>query len=218
MAPPTQSKTDARFVRVEQKLHSTAIALAALTPVEKLSVADVAKKAGVNRTTFYNHADSPAQLLQAALRNELDAMRAAFLETSESEIVNFRAVWTAAAHETATHVERFDPIYAHDFATANGGPISALLSQHIAESMRLLFDRRPDLLPPHDDLDSAFLRTAYSASLGAGLTAVLREWRRMGGMNVDDYVAAVLDTLPLWMLDSDGKAHPVSRRTTKESK
>lgn len=215
MSAAQPRSADARFAKAERRLHDAAIALAAHTPLDALTVTAVTREAGVNRATFYNHARTPAHLLQSALRADLDRMRAEFLASAAAPASDLHELWATAATETADHVGRYARIYAHDFDSDHGA-VSTMLAQHISQSMLLLMDERPDLLPPHPDLTGEFLRSAYADSLGAGLTAVLRAWYRRERHDLADYIAAVLDTLPMWMLTQTSPAHNAPARTMKE--
>ena len=63
---------DARQLRSRSKLFAAILELAADVRAEDLSVTEVASAAGVHRSTFYEHAESPAALLREALEAELD--------------------------------------------------------------------------------------------------------------------------------------------------
>ena len=191
---------DARVARTQQQLRSAALTLAAEAPIESISVADLAREAGINRATFYKHADSPTQLLWDALVEDLDVMRAGFLEHAAAPTIDFVALWRQAAHDTAAHVARFEGIYRQGCTEGVSGAVHALLSRHIAVSMQELFERNPTLLPKRRPADRALLAAAYASYLGHGLTAILREWFCSGAEDVDVYADAVINALPTWML------------------
>ena len=190
---------DARVARTQRQLRSAALTLAADTPIEEVSVADLAREAGINRATFYKHADSPLQVLREALIDDLDALRDGFLTDAADPHVDFVALWRQAAQATAEHVARFEPIYRRGFADDASGSLADLLSRHIADSMEALFLERPDLLPAHKRRDHALLSAAFAAYLGHGLTGILRVWFADGTRNVRVYADAVVSALPVWM-------------------
>lgn len=198
--PSTSSPVDARVVRTQRKLRAAALALASDVPIDDISVADLAREAGINRATFYKHADSPLQVLREALVDDLDAMRAGFLLDAAAVDVDFTDVWRRAAHDTAAHAARFEVIYRRGFADDASGAIPTLLSRHIANSMEALFLERPDLLPAHRSADAPLLSAAYAAYLGHGLTAILQVWFNSGSDDVEVYSEAVVGALPNWML------------------
>ena len=72
---------DARQKRSQVALHRAIIDLATARDVSSLTVSEITDRAGVNRSTFYAHATSAAELLCAALAAELDAIRDEYLDT-----------------------------------------------------------------------------------------------------------------------------------------
>lgn len=64
--------SDPRYVRSQKKLFKAIISLASDLPLEKITVTSIADKAGVHRSTVYEHADSPKQLLHKAISQELE--------------------------------------------------------------------------------------------------------------------------------------------------
>lgn len=191
---------DARARRTRTSLREAALTLAAEAPIETITVADLARAAGINRATFYKHADSPLQLLGGALIDDLDAIRGRFLIDAAAPTVDFTALWTRAAHLTVAHVERFEAVYRCDFGPDAHGSLQAVLSRHIAHSMQQLFAERPDLLPEHDAREEAFLINALAAFLGHGLMGILHRWFHSEPRDTVAYTHAVLAALPAWML------------------
>ena len=57
------------------RLAAAVLELAVEQDISKASVAQVARRAGINRTTFYKYSSSPVQLLVSVLAHELDEVR-----------------------------------------------------------------------------------------------------------------------------------------------
>lgn len=74
-----KSQADPRWTRSRNALREAVLELAATQPVSKISVRSLTKQAGVDRSTFYNHAATPQELLQDILREEIDELYDAFL-------------------------------------------------------------------------------------------------------------------------------------------
>lgn len=64
--------TDPRFIRSQARLHDAILRLASADAPATITVTDLAKEAGVHRSTVYEHAESPEQLLRQAIVTELD--------------------------------------------------------------------------------------------------------------------------------------------------
>lgn len=58
---------DKRQVKTKQKLADAILSLAATKAVSEITVSEIAQHAGINRSTFYQHATGPADLLQSTL-------------------------------------------------------------------------------------------------------------------------------------------------------
>ena len=60
-----RTQDDPRYLRARDRLIEVLRELAAQRPAELLTVSEIAARAGVSRTTFYAHAQTPADLLAA---------------------------------------------------------------------------------------------------------------------------------------------------------
>src|SRR3546814_16021520 len=66
---------DPRVERTRARLAEAVLALAAERDITTASVSELTRRAGVNRSTFYAHADTPVELLTRVLAAELDDVR-----------------------------------------------------------------------------------------------------------------------------------------------
>lgn len=130
---------DARSRRSLERLSAAVLTLAADAAVQSLSVTEIARAAGVHRSTFYEHSDSPAHLLRTTLLAELDETRGRHLAGEEPRD------WGAAVRTTTLdvldHLERHQAVYLRSLADPADGTLSALLSEHFCASVVLLLDR-----------------------------------------------------------------------------
>jgi len=128
---------DARQRRSLEKLTRAILKLASDGPVDALSVSQVAELAGVHRSTFYEHASSPTDLLQTALRNELDALREEFLGgvTAADVATAVTGVTEAVLHHVDSHASIYQRALGAGSAAAS---LHSMLSAHFQESTRLL--------------------------------------------------------------------------------
>src|SRR4051794_17140308 len=127
---------DVRQVRTRSRLHAAVLEAARDTPVGDLSVTELARAAGVHRSTFYEHATSPGDLLREALLAELDDLRADLLSAPGSDTDEAVAEVTRRVLE---HVRRHAPIYRRGLASDAGpGSLEGMLADHFLESSRQL--------------------------------------------------------------------------------
>lgn len=202
MAKSALSATDARVVRTRKNLRDAALKLAADGHVGDITVAELARAAQINRATFYKHAQSPLQVLQEALIEDLNSLRASFLIDSLSKSTDLAALWIHTTEATADHLQRFEMIYKIGLAPDSDGTMLNLISQHITTSMEALFIERPDLLPKHAGQDDELVRNAYASFIGLGLAGIMQRWFNSEDRSIDVYKSLVINALPVWMTES----------------
>ena len=130
---------DARARRSLERLSTAVLELAAVKNPETLSVAEIARTAGVHRSTFYEHSDSPSALLRQVLRGELDEARERFLGGTHDRD------WDVAVRETTlavlVHLEAHRDVYLRSLASPADASLRSLLSEHFRASIHFLFER-----------------------------------------------------------------------------
>lgn len=184
---------DARQRRSQTKLFAAILELADGSRVEELTVTQVASQAGVHRSTFYEHADSPATLLRAALQLELDDARQRYLShvSNDSLPAAIRDVTLAVL----VHVQQHAGIYRRGLA--DGGTLHDFLSGHFQESARLLVEQgflEPPTVPgvAHEMLVDASSRYVADGTVGA-----IAVWLENPG-SPTDFLSVVTELLPRW--------------------
>jgi AcrR family transcriptional regulator len=90
----------------------------------------------VHRSTFYEHAASPGDLLRQALLADLDALRADLLSAPEADTDEAVA---AATRRVLEHVREHAPIYRRGLGPDSGpAGLDGMLGDHFLESSRQL--------------------------------------------------------------------------------
>lgn len=164
---------DPRLLRSRRRLHEAVLHLAATTPLTDLSATAVAEAAGVHRSTFYEHATSPEDLLRSALGAELDELRAALLEEPDRP--------SGAAMEEVTgrvleHVVRHAAIYRRGLADDAGG-LHALLAEHFVGSLRALDEQGRLTWPgPVPGVAADVVRDAAARFVALGTVGAIQAW------------------------------------------
>lgn len=129
---------DPRARRSWERLSTAILALAQEGDPERLTAAQVSAAAGVNRSTFYQHASSPPALLRAVLSAELDAVRTAHLQSAGM----------AAAVEALTlgvihHLDAHRQIYRKALGPDGGASgLHTMLGAHFEQSALLMLEQR----------------------------------------------------------------------------
>ncbi|MEZ0165172.1 TetR/AcrR family transcriptional regulator [Kineococcus sp. LSe6-4] len=180
---------DARAQRSLERLSTAVLALAADRAPEALSVAEIARTAGVHRSTFYEHSDSPSALLRAVLRDELDDARERHLGGSAGR--DWSSAVAAVTREVLEHLERHRAVYLRSLASPADGTLRTLLAEHFRASILLLGERGVVRSPVADlDLVARFVAEGTVGALSSWLT---REHR-----DPDAFLAAFAQLVPPW--------------------
>jgi AcrR family transcriptional regulator len=182
---PRQQKTRAR-------LAEAVLALATECPISEVTVSELAAKAGVHRSTFYEHAASPIDLLQSVLRDELDEIRGHYLVGSTPE--QAAAVITSTTERVLRHIDKHDAIYRRGLGEGSGSAsLQPLLSSHFRGSIDLLFSQGSVALPPRLDRDTA------SAYIADGTVGAIEVWLRAPSpRDLGAFLAQIARSAPAW--------------------
>jgi AcrR family transcriptional regulator len=160
---------DARFVRSRERLHAAVLELAAERSLAGLTVTSIADRAGVHRSTFYEHAANPGQLLQAALAVDLDALRERHLRGVDAE--HLPDALRAVTRGVFAHVDERAAIYSR-LDDVGGVALQSFLSGHFLESNRMLLRQGALVM---DDL-TATQRQAAARFVADGVVGVIAAW------------------------------------------
>jgi AcrR family transcriptional regulator len=165
---------DARQRRTRAALHAAVLALAAEGDPGEITVTALAERAGVHRSTVYEHGGSPLGVLQAALAEELDALR-------EQHLRDVPAEQTAAALREVTlgvfaHVERHAAVY-RNLDGASGATLHAFLSEHFQTSTRMLLAQASLSIPfAVAGVDPALVEDATVRYVADGVVGLIAVW------------------------------------------
>ena len=184
---------DARQRRSRSKLFAGVLELATDRRAEELTVTEVAHRAGVHRSTFYEHADSPTTLLRAALQSELDDARERYLTHLDSGSLPdaLRDVTLAVL----VHVQQHAEIYRRGLA--EGGPLHDFLSGHFQGSARLLLEQGFLQPPVVVGVPRAVLADASSRYVADGTVGAIAVWLENPG-SPEDFLSVVAALVPPW--------------------
>ncbi|XVU27585.1 TetR/AcrR family transcriptional regulator [Actinoplanes sp. CA-054009] len=191
---------DVRVQRTRTRLREAVVRLAADRPVEDVPVADLVRAARVNRTTFYQHATSPAAVLSELLYEDLDAMRADLIAGFAEAALPPRAIWERSAAAMADHLTRFDALYTAGLVGHRSATLYRLLVDHFATTATTFLEQNPTLLPPGAGTPSWRTRT-HGAFLAHGTAGVVEAWlSQPPPRDPALFVTAAVEVLPPWVL------------------
>lgn len=207
---------DARAQRTVAAMHQAILELAETEQVQDLSVAQVAKAAGLNRVTFYNHASSPTALLTAALSLELDMIRAQYLQSAlplyspEGGIVG-----AVGAHIVVRHA-----IYCRNLPPNGHGFLADFLTDHFAESARMLLAAHPPLhpsVPGQSTLPGSVTERATAQFIAHGAVGAIAAWVHGPVPLIPEQIASLIQNLmPPWWLAATNSQPSTDLSTTQD--
>lgn len=134
---------DPRFLRSQERLHDAIMDLAAHQSPESITVTQLAQKARVHRSTVYEHADSPQQLLRQAINTDLDAIVAEQGVGTQTDVSPRDAILRAL-----DYLESRADLY-QKMAHESGAIIADTLASHFARTMTVLLAQQGIELPSH---------------------------------------------------------------------
>jgi AcrR family transcriptional regulator len=193
---------DPRQQRTADALRRTILEVAAEKPIDQVQVTEIARRAGITRSTFYNQGSTPSALLAGYFAEELDAVRAGFEERREDDDGNLAEVWAESERELVEHVLRHAAVYERDLADSTSGHLGAtlrnLLVGHIEVSLRehLAADRR--VAAAAGELE----RQMYAAFVAQGTVGAFEIWLRSPPpRDAEAATRAILRSLPEWWFE-----------------
>ncbi|MFE5242965.1 MULTISPECIES: TetR/AcrR family transcriptional regulator [unclassified Streptomyces] len=199
------SALDVRVRRTRNRLREAAVRLASQRPVEDVAVADLVRDARVNRTTFYKHAASPAEVLEQVLYADLDRVRAGWIADTLAAELPVGEIWERASGALLDHLERYDALYTAGLVGRRSAVLHRLLVDHFAASVRDLIARDPAILPAGEG-PAAWRLEAYSRFVAHGEAGLVEAWLALPAPRDRRlFVSAVVSVLPSWLAS---RPHP----------
>jgi AcrR family transcriptional regulator len=199
---------DARFERTRMRLRAVVLALASERDITTASVAELTRRAAINRSTFYSHAQTPIQLLTSVLSQDLDEVRQRTAAHLERDGLLFRDVTRTTLNDIADHVVRHEGVYG---STSRGSSMYALrvvLAEHVEQSVLTLF-QEGFVIPPLAGPESAVLQAAFIAH---GVAAAVEAWLRLPPPRDKEMLLRAVESMyPTWYAPrSNSNGHPTA--------
>jgi AcrR family transcriptional regulator len=162
---------DSRQRRTQEKLFSAILELAQHNSAGDITASETAARAQVNRSTFYEHAESPAHLLRAALRSEMMAIQEANYDdvpehTTENNL--------RATHDVLDHIEKHAAIYSRGLGRNDDTSLHSMLSGVFSSTVQRMIEN--DVIDLPAGLKEAPGPAALARFLGDGTVGIVDAW------------------------------------------
>ncbi len=156
---------DPRVARTRRRLQEALFDLAKERGIAELSVSDVAERAGVNRSTFYQHYSD----LDTVLADALDSSAA----LAGAQLDKFLVLGPQTPEPLVTflcHIYDNAPVYRQAFSGARAGSVLARLQAHIRGAIDHVSITATSEAPPAIPLD------IIAAGVTGSIVGVIAEW------------------------------------------
>lgn len=197
-------QTDARTLRTRARLAEAVLSLAIERDVTTASVAELTRRAGINRSTFYEHAESPVQLLTRILSADLDTVRSKNVALLDADHRALNTIRRTGVREVVEHALRYEAIYGGGHASS-AFALRVVLAEHLEHSALILIQKGV-LKPPIRDEVAAPIFAAFH---GHGLAAAIEAWLRLPApRDIELILDAVEGAYPAWLAHAADTAAP----------
>lgn len=199
---------DPRFQQVEAKLRAAVVEMARVKAAEHINVSELAAAAGISRTTFYKHAESPAALLARViidqLRPSLDPLTALLSTAGPDYLLRWRDHFVSFL----LSIKEDPELYRRVFDSETDVVVRSLVSKYL-ESVYHAYVKEFVAKVDDDFLTDLWVEMAASQQVHNTIV-VISAWIRTGMRDSADAVAATyLSIAPPWQLAKftpDGRA------------
>jgi AcrR family transcriptional regulator len=193
--PMRDGAEDARIERTRGRLAEAVLALAAERDITTASVSELTRRAGVNRSTFYAHAQTPVELLTRVLAAELDEVRRRTMTQLERQGLLMRDLTRSTLHEIVDHVVRHEAVYGGSGRASSTFALRVVLAEHVEQSVLIVL-AEGFAVPPIPGPDAARLAAAFIAHGAAG---AVEAWLRLPAPRDEAMLLAAVEAMyPPW--------------------
>jgi AcrR family transcriptional regulator len=194
---PAVENDDVRAVRTRQKLVTAFYDTARHVDLGDMSVSELTRAAGVNRTSFYEHFASPEELAIHALSDLFDVVRNADITMRHNPAVSGTDASRLALREIVYFVHARRESYARLLGPNTPPQLAAAITDAFIANTVTALQNIPQRPLAADPLITAqFLAGGVLSVIGRWLSEPRTRWSR------DRLVAAIVSCLPSWILES----------------
>lgn len=206
---PTEGRkgVDARILRTREQLRVAVLEIAESHEINSVSVTTMARMAGINRTTFYQHALSPADLLTDVLTQEISDIRERHMPAILTDPADKREPMWSGMRDLIDYLVKREAVYRRHMHSVAPSMHSILAQQIETATLRLFGEDVLGKLAA--DSDAWPIAASHYAH---GIAAALLKWIDRGPPYDRAFLEEVLDAIrPIWYPSRSGVASPVKR-------
>ncbi|WP_329310799.1 TetR/AcrR family transcriptional regulator [Streptomyces sp. NBC_01262] len=171
--------------------------LAARQPVSRITVAELADRAGVTRATFYNRYATPLDLLIQVLHADLERGHQRERERRAQGGYSPQQLLRLATAEVADHIDRFRDVYLNSLGDPADSGVYAALVHHFNDYTLAFMARGGTDLP---DVN----RHVIAEFMAHGFAGAIKAWLNDPSVTKDEMVDAAVACAPAWWASGTG--------------
>jgi AcrR family transcriptional regulator len=183
---------DARVIHTHVALSAAILELAAQRSVSQISVAEVARQAGINRATFYNHYLSPGALLADVITHELDKVRAAAQESRLSSSESGEDTTRNAVAAVVTLVQAHHRVFELALLDPEDASLHHALSAHFEVSCRQHLEHYAEGSGEAIEID------IVAHFVAEGMVGAIESWLLDPAISAERLTTAIVSAMPRW--------------------
>lgn len=188
---------DARARRSRAKLSAAVLDLAERDGIEAVSMVAIARTAGVDRSTVYEHAASPLDLLRMVLRDELDTIRERHLAPGAH--ADIRTAVRNTTLDVLRHADEHAAIYSRALGSAESTALHGMLSTQFRDSVLRLFRSGAIQRPDAEGVDNDFQEEMAARFVADGTVGAIDAWLATPApRDLEAFVSLYRVLLPTW--------------------
>jgi len=183
---------DARVLQTQAALTEAILELAAAKPVAQISVAEVARRAKINRATFYDHFTSPGELLASVATVELDAVRDLDHELRERGELSPTEITRSAVHSVVVMVDSHRAAFALALLDARDASLHRRLAAHLQQSCQY------HVTTYVKDPVVRGKEAVVARFVAEGIIGGIESWLDTPSMSIDEATDSIMVAMPSW--------------------
>jgi AcrR family transcriptional regulator len=201
---------DIRYKRTRKRLARAILSLAGERDINSASISELTRRAGVYRTTFYAHANTPVDLLTEVLTDELDEVRQRYMMGVEGAGQLLRDFNRRCLREFIDHILKHEAVYGGHDRASSMFVLRTVLAERVKEAVFTSI-RRGFVTPPTSSPEDA---AVYSGFLGQGIAGAVEAWLRLPApRDREALLMAIESTFPPWYAPAAPRRKPAKRNT-----
>ncbi len=158
--------TDFRVKLTKRMLKEALLHCLETKTLSKISVSELCKEAGVNRTTFYNHYESPTMLLKEIVDDYASKIWDIYYTNRIKQKISLKDAVEACLEYLYSKKEEIKILYSKNAENR----IGAFGLEVVNENLRIYRDKLPRTT--YDNKDDAYIRAVIAASASYGLIQI----------------------------------------------